>query len=151
MVAQADAVAGEVQGSQRVQEAGGQTAQSAVAQAGLRFQLLQVGQGLPGGSQAVPHIVIEAQVDEIVGEQLANQKFGGNIIELPSGDGLHPVRSLFLHKTQQGQVQFLITGVLNGLAAENGQFGGNRFVHKSSSCSEDFACIFTLAGILYPY
>ena len=151
VVPQADAVAGQVQRCQRVQEAGGQAAQTAVAQAGLRLQLLQVGQGLSGGGQTVPHVVVEAQVDEVIGEQFADEELGGDIVQLSAGDRPHPVPGTLLHKAQQSQVQFLIAGILDGLAAEGGQLGGNRFVHKSSSRSEDFACIFTLAGILYPY
>ena len=151
MVAQADAVAGEVQGSQRVQEAGGQTAQSAVAQTGLRFQLLQVGQGLSGGGQALPHVIVETQIDEVVGKKLADQKFSGDIVELPPGDGPHPACGLFPCQTKQGQIQLPVAGLADGLAAESGQSDGNNIVHENSSYSEDFACIFTLVGILYPH
>ena len=94
---------------------------------------------------------VQAMVDQVVAEQLADEELGGDIVQLSAGDGLDPFLSLFLNKTQKGQIQLLIAGILNGLAAEGGQLGGNHFVHKSSSCSEDFTCIFTLAGILYPH
>ena len=75
VVTQADAVARQVQRCQRIQEAGSQTAQTAVAKARLRLDFLDVGKALACGSKGITHIIIQAEVDEVVGKQFADQKF----------------------------------------------------------------------------
>ena len=76
VIPQPHAVAGQVQRCQRIQEAGGQTAQTAVAQRRLRLDLFNVGKALSGSSQCIAGFLIQPQIDEVVGQQLADQKFG---------------------------------------------------------------------------
>ena len=66
VVPEADPVARQVQCRQRIQEAGGETAEAAVAEGWLRLDLLDVGQLLPCGCQRVTHRIIQPEVDQVV-------------------------------------------------------------------------------------
>ena len=116
VVTQADAVARQVQRCQRIQEAGSQTAQTAVAQARLRLDFLDVGKALACGSKGITHIIIQAEVDEVVGKQFADQKFSRDIIQLAAVDRAYLCGALAAHKIQQGKVNFLVGGFDKGLA-----------------------------------
>ena len=59
VVTQTHAVAGQVEGGQRIQEAGGQAAQTAVAKARLRLNLLNVGQVLARSGQSVADVIVQ--------------------------------------------------------------------------------------------
>ena len=74
MIPQAHAVAGQIQRCQRVEEAGRQTAQTAVAQRGFRLHLFDIGKALAGGSQCIAGFIVQPQIDEVVGQQLADEK-----------------------------------------------------------------------------
>ena len=108
VIPQTHTVAGQVQRGQRVKEAGGQTAQTAVAERRLRLYFFDVCKVLPGSSQRVAGFVVQTQIDEVVGQQLADEKFGADIIELTAGHRLHTVSTLAPDKFQQGKIQFLI-------------------------------------------
>ena len=116
VVTQADAVARQVQRCQRIQEAGSQTAQTAVAKARLRLDFLDVGKALACGSKGIAHIIIQAEVDEVVGKQFADQKFSRDIIQLAAVDRAYLCGALAAHKIQQGKVNFLVGGFDKGLA-----------------------------------
>ena len=116
MVPQTYAVAGQVQRCQRVEEAGSQTPQAAVAQRRLRLYLFNVGKALSGSSQRRPGFVVQPQIDEVVGQQLANKEFGADIVQLAPGDRLHAVGALLPHKFQQCQIQLLVGAVCQQLA-----------------------------------
>ena len=118
MIPQAHAVAGQVQRCQRVEEAGRQTAQTAVAQRRLRLHLFDVGKALAGGSQCIPGFIVQPQIDEVVGQQLADEKFGADIVQLAAGDRLHTVGALLPDKFQQREIQLLIRAVRQRLARE---------------------------------
>ena len=108
VIPQAHAVAGQVQRCQRVEEAGSQTAQTAVAQRRFRLHLFDIGKALADGSQCIAGFIVQSQIDEVVGQQLADEKFGADIIELTAGHRLHTVNTLAPDKFQQGKIQFLI-------------------------------------------
>ena len=80
VIPQAHAVAGQVQRCQRIQEAGCQTAQTTVAERGLRFHFLNIGKTLSGSGQCIPGFLVQSQIDEVVGQQLADKKFGADIV-----------------------------------------------------------------------
>ena len=83
VVGQADAVGRQAQRGQAVQEAGGQAPQAAVAQGGLRLELLQLRQRKARPGQLRRRGVVEPQVDQVVAQQLADQKLGGDVVQLP--------------------------------------------------------------------
>ena len=118
VIPQAYAIAGQTQRCERIQEAGSQTAQAAVAQRGFRLHLFNVRKALAGSSQCRPGFVVQAQVDEVVGQQLADKKFGADIVQLPPGDRLHAVGALLPYKLQQCQIQLLIGAVRQQLSGE---------------------------------
>ena len=66
MVPEANAVTRQVQCRKRIQEAGGETAETAVAEGRLRLNLLDVGQLLPCGCQRVTYLIIQPEVDEVI-------------------------------------------------------------------------------------
>ena len=118
VIPQAHAVAGQVQRCQRIQEAGCQTAQTTVAERRLRLHLFNVRKALSGSGQCIPGFFVQPQIDEVVGQQLADEEFGADIIQLASGDGLHAVGTLLPHQLQQCQIQLLIGAVRQQLAGD---------------------------------
>ena len=108
VIPQAHAVAGQVQRCQRVEEAGSQTAQTAVAQRRFRLHLFDIGKALADGSQCIAGFIVQSQIDEVVGQQLADEKFGADIIQLAALDRLHTVSTLAPDKFQQSKIQLLI-------------------------------------------
>ena len=118
VIPQAHAIAGQIQRCERIQEAGRQTAQTAVAQRGFRLDLFNVRQALSGCRQCIAGFLVQTQIDEVVGQQLTDEKFGADIVQLTSGDRLHAVGALLPHKLQQCQVQLLIGAVRQQLSGE---------------------------------
>ena len=82
MVVEAHAVSGKAQRGNGIQEACGQTAQAAVAQRRLDLKLLNLVEVVAGGGELVLNLVIDTKVDHVVGEQLADQKLGRDVVEL---------------------------------------------------------------------
>ena len=118
VIPQAHAVAGQVQRCQRVEEAGSQTAQTAVAQRRFRLHLFDIGKALADGSQCIAGFIVQSQIDEVVGQQLADEKFGADIVQLAAGDRLHTVGALLPDEFQQREIQLLIRAVCQRLARE---------------------------------
>ena len=83
VVVQPHPVPVQAQGGDGVQEAGGQPAQPPVAQGGLGLQGLHGGQVPAKLLQIVPRLVPQAQGQQLVGQQLAQEKLGGKIVQLP--------------------------------------------------------------------
>ena len=82
MVVEAHAIAGQAQRGDGIQEARGQAAQAAVAERRLDLKLLNLIEVVAGGDELVLNLVIDAEVDHIVDEQLADQKLGRDVVEL---------------------------------------------------------------------
>ena len=82
MVGEAQAVRRQAKRGETVQEAGRQPPQAAVAQGGLQLKLLQLGQGDALRRQFVPNRFVQAQVDQVVAQQLADQELRGDVIDL---------------------------------------------------------------------
>ena len=118
VVPQSHAVTRQTQRCQRIQKTSSQTAQTAVAERGFRLYLFDVRKALSGSSQCIPRFIVQPQIDEIVGQQLADQKFGTDIIQLAAGDRLHTVGALAPDKFQQRQIQLLICAVRQRLSCE---------------------------------
>ena len=66
VVAEANAVARQVQCRKRIQEAGCETAEAAVAEGWLRLDFLDVGHALSDRRQRVAHLVVQPEVDEVI-------------------------------------------------------------------------------------
>ena len=82
MIVEAHAIAGQAQRGDGIQEARGQAAQAAVAERRLDLELLDLVEVVACGGELVLNLVVDAEVDHVVDEQLADQKFGGNVIKL---------------------------------------------------------------------
>ena len=82
MVVEAHAVAGQAQRGDGIQEARGQAAQAAVAERRLDLELLDLIEVVARGDELALNLVIDAEVDHIVDEQLADQKLGRDVVEL---------------------------------------------------------------------
>ena len=82
VVGEADAVRGETERGAGVDEAGGEPAEATVAERRLVLELLERGEVLAGSRELVPDLVVQAQVDEVVAEQLADEELGGDVVEL---------------------------------------------------------------------
>ena len=82
MVVEAHTVAGKAQRGDGIQEARGQAAQAAVAERRLDLKLLNLIEVVARGDELALNLVIDAEVDHIVDEQLANQELSRDVIEL---------------------------------------------------------------------
>ena len=118
VIPQTHTVPGQIQSCQRIKETGGQTAQTAVAQRGFRLQFFNVGQALAGGGQCITGFIVQPQIDEVIGKQLADEELGADIVQLAAGDRLNPVCALLPDDFQQSKVQVLIRAVGQRLASE---------------------------------
>ena len=115
VVVQPHPVPGQAQGGDGVQEAGGQTGQAAVAQGGLGLGLLHLGQAAAPLLQKRVRLVIEAQGQQVVGEQLAQEKFRGEVVQLPLPLGGGAAGALLLGELQQRVIELAgaaLAGVL---------------------------------------
>ena len=115
-VAYAVAVAGQVQGCQAVQEAGGQPAEAAVAQPRVRFLILDP---VIVESQLVQDLadsVHAAEVHEVVAEGPAHQEFGRKVEGLLARRGVegfpgsHPVIQYVFHRSGGNRVVDIVVG-----------------------------------------
>ena len=116
VVVQADSLAGKPHCGDGVQEAGGQTAQPAVTQRGLRLRLLNLRQGFPVFLQEPGHLVIEPQVDEVVGQKLSRQELRRDIVQFFPAVVIALVMQPSLDVEKQRLVQLLV-GALAALLA----------------------------------
>ncbi len=129
-IADGTAHGGQLQGGKGIQEAGGQAAQTAVAQAGLGLDFknrVPVDAQVLQGGQVVLFV---DQVHHIVVQRATHQEFGAEIIDLlrplalasapGSGTALH---HLVPHGLGQGQIQLLGRGVGQIAAEIIAQFG----------------------------
>ena len=94
VISQADAVCRQSEGCQRVDEAGRQTAETAVAQGRLIFIFFQFRKVFACRSQFFLHTVVQSQIDQIVAHELADQELGRDVIQLL----LSRIKSLFLRR-----------------------------------------------------
>ena len=102
----------ESQRGDRIQEAGGQSAQAAVSQGGFRLLIFDLSKRAAVGGQQSLYFFQQPQVNQVGPEQPPNQKFCGKVIQfalsLRMGHG--PLQ--FSHCGGQGIHQFLIrTGI----------------------------------------
>lgn len=128
MISQPYSVSRQAERRQRIQKAGCQTPQTAVAQGRLRLDLLDIRQALASSGKGCPGILIESQIDKVVGQQLSDQKLGTDIIQLAPCDRLHLVGALVSDDLQQSQIQLLICTVSQRFAGIALQHFGK--VHK---------------------
>ena len=82
MVVEAHAVAGQAQRGDGIQKACGQAAQATVAERRLDLKLLNLIEVVARGGELALNLAIDAKVDHIVDEQLADQKLGRDVVEL---------------------------------------------------------------------
>ena len=128
MVPQSYTVSRQAECCQRIQKAGSQTTKTAVAKGWLRLDFFDVRQALACSREGCAGFIVEPQIDQVVGQQLADQKLGADIIQLASCDRLHLAGALVPDNLQQGQIQLLIRAVSQWFAGIALQHFGK--VHK---------------------
>ena len=116
-VADRETGGGIVERRKGVHEAGGQTSETAVAEPGIRFDLVDFVQILPHGGEGFPVFRLEAEIHEVVLELAAHQKFHAEIIHALRMGLLDPVMD---HLPFRGE--HLLDGQGRGL--EDLLFGG---------------------------
>ena len=82
MIVEPHSVSVQSKGCDGVQEAGCQTAETAVSEGWLGLHLFDLAQGFAVGLQDGFYILVDAQIDQIVGEKLSDEKFSGDIVQL---------------------------------------------------------------------
>ena len=117
VVVQAHSVPWQAQSGDGVQKAGGQPPQPAVAQRGLGLHGLDDPQVPAHVCEQLLHLVVEPQGQQAVGQQLAQQELGREVVELPLPPGGGPVLGQPFGQQQQGVVQLLV-GALIGRAVK---------------------------------
>ena len=133
MVVEAHAVARKTERGDGVEEAGSQATEAAIAKRRLDLELLNLVEVMAGSLELNLDIVIKAQVNKIVDEQLADQELGGNVIEfaLALVDGQLGRR--IARKSEQQLVDLVVVNFLErfavGLLSELLQIG---VCHESS-------------------
>ena len=122
MIVQSDSVSGQAQRSDGIQEAGGQTSQSAVSQRGFRLKLFNLAQILSVILQNLLYFSINPEVNQIVGEQLSDQKFRRNVINFLFS--IHPFSACrhFLNKGQECGIEFSVFSLRDRLSKGMFQF-----------------------------
>ena len=70
----------EIEGGKGVNEAGGKTAETAVAERHVRLELAEVGKALSAGLESLIIYVKEMKVDQVVLGQSSHQELGGKIM-----------------------------------------------------------------------
>jgi len=81
MVGKADTVGRQAEGGAAVQEAGGQPPESAVPKGRLRFKFFEFGKTPAGICQFFFYGIIESEIDQVIAQQLADQKFRRYIVK----------------------------------------------------------------------
>ena len=131
MIPQTHTVTGQVQRGQRVKEAGGQTAQTAVAQTCVRFQLKQVAGLEAQVAQSLLQFGQHAQIVSVFHQAPAHEKFQREIVDLlflllfRFLGGLYAPEGHHIPQHQSAGFQHLLIRGFPRLGAEvQGQLGG---------------------------
>ena len=82
VISKAYAVSRKAERRQRVNEAGSQSSETAVAERRLILELLKVCDVLARRSELRLDVVIETKVDQVVGEKLADQELSRDVVQL---------------------------------------------------------------------
>ena len=148
LVADRVAAGGDLQGGQAVQVAGGQTAQTAVAQARVGLHIEDVGGFEAHLLNGLPHGLEHAQVIGVLHQRAAHQELQRHVVDLlelfladlpagfhgldahlvpeDHGAGLHHIRvGGFLHSAAEIEAQLVADGLLHGVLGE--------FLHRGKS------------------
>ena len=94
VVGQSQPLPVQAQRRNRIEEAGRQPPQTAVAQRGLRLQLLQFGQRVSVPGQQLLRLAVQSQVEQVVAQQPPDQKLRRDVVE--PAPALLLIRFLFL-------------------------------------------------------
>ena len=141
MIVEAHAIAGQAQRGDGVQEACGQAAQAAVAERRLDLELLDLVEVVACAGELVLNLVVDAEVDHVVDEQLADQKFGGNVIELFLAVVERAGGGALLHEFDQQLVNATVVELLErGAKRLLGEFHEVNLGHVSS-CNGLITCL----------
>ncbi|OIQ83854.1 hypothetical protein GALL_343470 [mine drainage metagenome] len=134
-VTDAVAHAGQIEGRHRIQEAGRQAAQAAVAERGVGFHLLHRLHLLPHGLQAIAQLRLDVEIVRRIGQRAPDQEFQRKVIDplrvflVVVADGLHPaLDQMVAHGVRRGIEPVTAGSGLAGLAAAVGQVIGQRFL-----------------------
>ena len=140
MIVEAHAIAGQAQRGDGIQEARGQAAQAAVAERRLDLEFLDLVEVVACGGELVLNLVVDAEVDHVVDEQLADQKFGGNVIELFLAVVERAGGGALLHEFDQQLVNATVVELLE--RSSKGLLGKIREIDAGhvSSCGELTTC-----------
>ena len=106
VVGQAYAVSGKAQCRKAVDEAGCKSAKAAVSEGGLVFKFLQLRNVFPSLSQFRFHIIVDAEVDQVVGKKFTDQEFCRNIVNFLLSAVISPVPAGVLRQGQRRVVKF---------------------------------------------
>ena len=105
VVGQAYSVRGKSQCRKAVDKAGRESSKAAVSEGGLIFEFLQLSDIFAGLSQFRLHIVVDAEVDQVVGKELADQKFCRNIVNFLLSAVVSSVSTSLLRQGQRCVVE----------------------------------------------
>ena len=140
VVVEAHTVAGKAQRGDGIQEARGQTAQAAVAERRFDLKLLNLIEVVAGGGELALNLVIDAEVDHIVDEQLADQKLGRDVVELFLTVVERAGSGALLHELDQQLINTTVIELLE--RGSKGLLGKSRKIDTGhvSSCGESTTC-----------
>ena len=82
VIGDADTVCRKAEGCKGVDETCGKTSKAAVTKARLILELLEFGDVTACSCKLCLHVVIDAKIDQVVGEELADEELGGDVVQL---------------------------------------------------------------------
>ena len=116
MIGESDAVRRQAERRAAVDEAGGETAEAAVAERRLVLEFLELRKVLPRRGQLVPDRIIESQIDQVVAQKLPDQELRRDVVELLLSLVIALCLRRVCHKVKQRVEKLQIRAVLKGLA-----------------------------------
>ena len=116
MIVQTDAFSRKAERCDRIQEACRQSSKTAVPQRRFRLHLFNLREIFAVLLQKIIHPVIDLEIDQIVGQKLADQEFRGNVVNFLFPRVTPADLQQLLAVSQNDIVQFLVRALRNGLA-----------------------------------
>ncbi len=124
LVADAVAHGRDLQGRQRIDEAGRESPEATVAETGLHFLLPQFVEVEAKLADRLAHRVVDAQVDQLVAEVRSHQDFGGEVCHRPRTLRGVGQREVVVHPSRERRElaleveEVVYAGAFQGLLAE---------------------------------
>ena len=111
VITQTDSVARKIQGCKGIEETSCETAKTTVSKRWLRLNFLDFTQGFSGICEGSANLIIETEVDQVVGQQFSNQELCTDVVELASGYRSRFLFAVFADNIEESEIDLLVRAV----------------------------------------